>query len=57
MNVTDDRARTLAEIARALGLSRQRVMQLEQSALRKLRRALVRKGLRLEDFFQPRNER
>jgi DNA-directed RNA polymerase sigma subunit (sigma70/sigma32) len=34
--------RTQQEVADALGISRARVMQLEQSALRKMRLALIR---------------
>jgi len=44
-------ASTLAEVADALGLSRQRVQQVEKVALRKLRRALEARGLTLEDFI------
>ncbi len=38
------------EIARELGVSRQRVAQLERSALRKLRYWLAQRGLSLDDL-------
>lgn len=36
---------TLEEIAEMMGLTRERVRQIEAMALRKLRRALVRRGI------------
>jgi RNA polymerase primary sigma factor len=37
--IRDDRPRTLAEVGALVGLTRERVRQIEQAALRKLRRA------------------
>jgi DNA-directed RNA polymerase sigma subunit (sigma70/sigma32) len=36
---------TLEEIAEMMGLTRERVRQIEANALRKLRRALIRRGI------------
>lgn len=47
----DDRNMTLAEIAEILGTSRERVRQIEQRALMKLRRKLRAMGLKPEDLF------
>jgi len=41
---------TLEEVAAELGVTRQRVQQIEKKALGKLRRALARQGLRFEDL-------
>jgi DNA-directed RNA polymerase specialized sigma subunit len=41
---------TLKEVAAALGLSHQRVSQLEQSALKKLRIELLKRGITYEEF-------
>jgi DNA-directed RNA polymerase specialized sigma subunit len=42
---------SLDEVAQVMGLSRQRVSQLEQSGLKKCREALRRRGLRLDDLL------
>jgi DNA-directed RNA polymerase specialized sigma subunit len=42
---------TLKEVAAALGLSHQRVSQLEQSALKKLRVELLNRGITYEEFY------
>jgi len=42
---------TLKEVAAALGLSHQRVSQLEQSALKKLRVELSKRNVTYEDFL------
>jgi transcriptional regulator len=42
---------TLAEIADVMGMSRERVRQIEQRALGKVKRALMAKGMTAEDFF------
>lgn len=47
----EDRHMTLAEIAEILGTSRERVRQIEQRALMKLRRRLRAKGIKPEDLF------
>ena len=47
----DDRAMTLQEIADILGTSRERVRQIEQRALGKLRRRLNAMGYKLEDVL------
>jgi DNA-directed RNA polymerase sigma subunit (sigma70/sigma32) len=44
--IADCAIRTQAEVAKELGISRARVMQIEQSALRKLRKALTRQQYR-----------
>jgi DNA-directed RNA polymerase specialized sigma subunit len=41
---------TLDEIADALGVSHQRVSQLEQSALKKVRIELLKRGITYEDL-------
>ena len=47
----DDRQMTLQEIADILGTSRERVRQIEQRALGKLRRKLNALGYNSEDLF------
>ena len=47
----DDRAMTLQEIADILGTSRERVRQIEQHALGKLRRKLNAMGYKPEDVL------
>ena len=47
----EDRHMTLQEIADVLGTSRERVRQIEQRALGKLRRKLRAMGYKPEDFF------
>jgi hypothetical protein len=47
----DDRAMTLQEIADILGTSRERVRQIEQRALGKLRRRLNAMGYKVEDVL------
>lgn len=47
----NDRNMTLAEIADILGTSRERVRQIEQRALGKLRRRLLAQGYKMEDIF------
>jgi DNA-directed RNA polymerase sigma subunit (sigma70/sigma32) len=44
---------TQADIAAALGVSRQRAIQIEQSALAKARAILSARGMRLEDILPP----
>lgn len=41
---------TLEECGTVLGVTRERVRQIEANALRKLRNGLARKGLQLKDF-------
>jgi DNA-directed RNA polymerase sigma subunit (sigma70/sigma32) len=41
---------TLGEVAAAMGISRQRVQQIEREALGKIRAALEARGLTLDDF-------
>jgi transcriptional regulator with XRE-family HTH domain len=48
---SEDRHMTLQEIADILGTSRERVRQIEQRALGKLRRKLTAMGYKPEDFF------
>ena len=47
----EDRYMTLQEIADILGTSRERVRQIEQRALGKIRRKLRAMGYKPEDFF------
>lgn len=47
----EDRHMTLQEIADVLGTSRERVRQIEQRALGKIRRKLRAMGYKPEDFF------
>ena len=42
---------TLEEVALALGISFQRVSQLEQSALKKIRKALQKHNITYEELF------
>jgi RNA polymerase primary sigma factor len=44
--IGDGRSRTLLEVGKELGISRERVRQLEMVALAKLRNATVAQGLR-----------
>ena len=46
---------TLQEIADVLGCSRERVRQIERDALKKLRKALLRRNLTYEDLWPDRN--
>ena len=46
------RERTHREIADELGVSRQRVWQVERSAMAKLRRGLEERGYALEDLLE-----
>jgi DNA-directed RNA polymerase sigma subunit (sigma70/sigma32) len=43
---------THAEIARRLGLSRQRIVQIEQAALAKVRRGFAELGVGPEELFR-----
>lgn len=43
--------KTLEEIADMMGITRERVRQIEQTALGKVRRELYKRGMRAEDFF------
>ncbi len=45
------RAMTLEEIAEVFGTSRERIRQIEQNALRKLRIRLRAKGIDLKDYL------
>lgn len=47
----DDRHMTLQEIADVIGTSRERVRQIEQRALRKLRRRLIGMGYKPDDLL------
>ncbi len=47
-----DYSRTLGEVARELGISPERVRQLENRALAKARAILERHGYRLEDLLE-----
>lgn len=47
-----DYAMTLEEVGQALGVSRERVRQLENRALAKARVILHRRGYSLEDFLE-----
>ena len=50
---TSDNSYTLQEIAQKLGISRERVRQIEQTALKKLKHPKVSKKLReYKDLFQ-----
>lgn len=42
---------TLAEIAEIEGVSKQRIAEILESAMRKMRKALLLKGLKLEDIL------
>lgn len=42
---------TLKEIAEIEGISKQRVSEILETALRKMRKALLTKGLKLEDIL------
>ena len=42
---------THQEIADVLGTSRAAVSEMEKTALRKLKRALAKRGYKMEDFF------
>lgn len=42
---------TLQEIADIEGVSKQRISEILESALRKMRKALLTKGLKLEDIL------
>jgi len=42
---------TLKEIAEIEGVSKQRVAEILESAMRKMRKALATKGLKLEDIL------
>jgi hypothetical protein len=46
-----DRFMTTEQVAAALGVSKQRVAEIERSALAKLRAWLARRGLSLEDLM------
>ena len=43
--------KTLEEIADMMGCTRERVRQIEQTALGKVRKELYKRGLKAEDFF------
>lgn len=47
---TDDGNMTQEEIAKALGVSRQTVRNIEESAFKKIRRALFEKGFNKDDL-------
>lgn len=51
-NMTDDRPVPLEKLAQSFGVSKQRVSQIEQTALKKLRTYLEGKGYNAEFFFQ-----
>lgn len=54
-----ERHRTLHEVATELGLTSERVRQIESRAIHKLRQALTERGYRLEDLLDldhPRRE-
>lgn len=42
---------TLKEIAEIEGISKQRVAEIIESAMRKMRKALLTKGIKLEDIL------
>jgi transcriptional regulator len=42
---------THEEIAKELGVSRAYVSDMEKSALRKIKKALIKRGIKLNDFF------
>lgn len=42
---------TLEEIGEAFGVSREAVRQIQESAFRKIRRELFKRGLKASDFF------
>jgi len=42
---------THEEIAKELGISRAAVSDMEKNALRKIKKALMKKGIKLDDFF------
>ena len=47
-----EREHTLAEIGQELGLTRERVRQIEAQALRKVRAALVERGFSLAEWLE-----
>ncbi|MEJ8847677.1 sigma factor-like helix-turn-helix DNA-binding protein [Variovorax rhizosphaerae] len=49
-------ALSLGQVAAALGVSKQRVQQIESRALRKLTTELARRGLSLEDLLAERGD-
>lgn len=51
MGVPSDYAMTAEEVGKALGMSRSHVSAVEVNALKKLRKALEKRGLRFEDLI------
>jgi len=48
---------TQQEVADAMGITRQAVQNIEKTALRKLKMALLKRGFTLDDFFTYKKKR